>query len=179
MNTNCSKPNVFWFYAGLCTYVIEFLLLECHSLLKRKSRVNILWEATKALCCKPLLECKMIIGKNKLVYIPNYIYIFNDNDIKDHEYIANLMRENLKNKKVFNKVKAIKPVCTYCIVKITWFEAKQTKRSRQIGFSWKTFNLGLFVCFRQVPFFLFLLQIMICHLSSKLFHDLNQIQQVP
>ena len=37
---------------------------------------------------KHLLECIMLIGKNKLVsYIPNYIDIFNDNDIKEQEYI--------------------------------------------------------------------------------------------
>ena len=48
----------------------------------------------------------MLIGKNKLVsYIPNYIDIFNDNDIKEQGYIANLMMENLKNKKVLEGIK--------------------------------------------------------------------------
>ena len=50
---------------------------------------------------KHLLECPKLIGKNELVsYIPNYIDIFNDNDITDQVYIANLMIENLKSKKV-------------------------------------------------------------------------------
>ena len=44
-------------------------------------------------------------GENNLVsYIPNYIDIFNDNDSKEQHYIANLMMENLKNKKVFEGI---------------------------------------------------------------------------
>ena len=37
-------------------------------------------------------------------YIPNYIDIFNDNDIKEQLYIANLMIENLKRKKAIEGV---------------------------------------------------------------------------
>ena len=50
---------------------------------------------------KHLLKCPKLIGKNELVsYIPNYIDIFNDNDITEQVYIANLIIENLRGKKV-------------------------------------------------------------------------------
>ena len=43
---------------------------------------------------KHLLECSTLIGKNEIVsYIPNYIDIFNDNDIKEQVYIENLKRK--------------------------------------------------------------------------------------
>ena len=55
---------------------------------------------------KHLLECTKLIGKNELVsYIPNYIDIFNDNNIKEQHYIANLLMENLKSKKVIEGIK--------------------------------------------------------------------------
>ena len=55
---------------------------------------------------KHLLECPELLGKNEILsYIPNYHDIFNDEDIKEQEYIAILMIENLKRKKLIEGIK--------------------------------------------------------------------------
>ena len=49
-----------------------------------------------------LLECQALIGSNELFsYIPNYEDVFNDEDTREQNYIATLMFENLKRKKLF------------------------------------------------------------------------------
>ena len=52
-------------------------------------------------CNQPhLIYCKSLIGSNQLItYIPNYEDIFDDDDIKEQIFIANIMIENLKKKK--------------------------------------------------------------------------------
>ena len=51
------------------------------------------------------LDCSTPLETNKIVsYIPNYIDIFNDNDIREQEYIASLMIENLKRKKIIEGI---------------------------------------------------------------------------
>ena len=61
----------------------------------------------KSICDqKHLLECSELIGKNEILSnIPNYQDIFNDEDIKEQEYIASLLIENLKRKKVLEHIK--------------------------------------------------------------------------
>ena len=48
-----------------------------------------------------LLECSALIGRNELLtYIPNYIDIFDNENSTEQKYIARLMMENLKRKKI-------------------------------------------------------------------------------
>ena len=52
-----------------------------------------------------LLECTALIGKNELVtYIPNYIDIFDNENIQEQMYISRLMIENLNRKKTIENI---------------------------------------------------------------------------
>ena len=47
-----------------------------------------------------LLYCEALIGSNQLItYIPNYEDIFNNNNVEEQYFIANIMMANLKKKK--------------------------------------------------------------------------------
>ena len=70
---------------------------------KEQFKPNLICNACKLNECKQrhLLECQALIGSNELVsYIPNYEDVFNDEDTREHNYIATLMFENLKRKKL-------------------------------------------------------------------------------
>ena len=69
---------------------------------------NLICQSCKISECSQshLLNCKMLIGSNEIVsYIPEYKDIFNDNDTEEQCYIANIMKENLKKKKVIEEYK--------------------------------------------------------------------------
>ena len=52
-----------------------------------------------------LLECSALIGKNELLtYIPNYIDIFDNENIHEQMYISKLMIENLKREKTIENI---------------------------------------------------------------------------
>ena len=75
---------------------------------KELYKPNLLCDYCKISECdqKHLLECSELIGKNEILsYIPNYIDIVNDNDIREQEDIASLMIENLKRKKIIEGIK--------------------------------------------------------------------------
>ena len=63
----------------------------------------------KSECNQPhLLYCEALIGSNQLVtYIPNYKDIFDDNNIEEQCFIANILIENLKRKKELEKTKLL------------------------------------------------------------------------
>ena len=47
-----------------------------------------------------LLYCEALIGSNELItYIPKYEDIFNDDNVEEQFFIANIMLANLKKKK--------------------------------------------------------------------------------
>ena len=47
-----------------------------------------------------LLYCEALIGSNQLlIYIPNYDDIFNNSDVEEQYFIANIMMANLKKKR--------------------------------------------------------------------------------
>ena len=51
-----------------------------------------------------LLYCEALIGSNQLItYIPIYEDIFNDNNVEEQYFIANIMIANLKKKKDIEK----------------------------------------------------------------------------
>ena len=53
-----------------------------------------------------LLDCKALIGSNQLVtYIPNYEDIFDDENLAEQFFIANILITNLKRKKKIESVK--------------------------------------------------------------------------
>ena len=96
--------NTAMFIAKIQTHMIENIK---HNF-KEHYKPNLICDSCKLSECdqKHLLECSELIGKNEIVsYIPDYKDIFNDNDIHEQQYIANLMMENLKIKKVLEGVK--------------------------------------------------------------------------
>ena len=92
------------FIAKIQSHMVENIKLNY----KEHYKPNLICDSCKISECdqKHLLECSELIGKNELVsYIPNYIDIFNVDDIHEQQYIANLMMENLKRKKFLEGVK--------------------------------------------------------------------------
>ena len=54
------------------------------------------------------MYCQALLGSNQLVtYIPNYEDIFDDNNIEEQCFIANILIENLKQKKELVKIKLL------------------------------------------------------------------------
>ena len=52
----------------------------------------------------PFTLCNALIGSNQLItYIPNYEDVFNDDNIEEQYFIANIMIANLKKKKELEK----------------------------------------------------------------------------
>ena len=52
-----------------------------------------------------LLECSALLGRNELLtYIPNYIDIFDNENSTEQEFIARLMLENLRRKKIIEQI---------------------------------------------------------------------------
>ena len=91
------------FIAKIQTDMIENIKLN----FKKKYKPNLTCNSRKLSECdqKHLLECKALIGSNELViYLPNYIDIFDNDNMKDQLYIASLMMENLKRKKVIENI---------------------------------------------------------------------------
>ena len=56
-------------------------------------------------CNKKMFQYSALIGRNEpLTYIPNYIDIFSNENSTEQEYIARLMRDNLRTKTIIEKI---------------------------------------------------------------------------
>ena len=87
------------FIALIQTHMIEGVKLN----FKEKYKPNLTCNSCKQSECnqKHLLECKALLGSNEIMsYIPNYRDIFNNDNMKEQCYIATLMMDNLKRKKL-------------------------------------------------------------------------------
>ena len=92
------------FIAKIQTHMVETVRLNFQGFYKP----NLICQSCKISECSQshLLSCKMLIGSNEIVsYIPEYKDIFNDKDIEEQCHIANIMKENLKKKKVIEEYK--------------------------------------------------------------------------
>ena len=70
---------------------------------KEKYKPNLNCNSCKQSECiqEHLLECKALLGSNEIMtYIPNYRDIFDNDNVKEQCYIATLMMDNLKRKKL-------------------------------------------------------------------------------
>ena len=86
--------------------------VQCHMVEKIKSNFkqeylpNLICNSCgKNECNQPhLLYCEALIGSNQLItYIPNYEDIYNNDNVEEQFFIANIMMANLQKKKVIEK----------------------------------------------------------------------------
>ena len=92
-----------FFIAKTQTHMIE----NVKSNFREYYKPNLLCNSCNVSECdqKHLLECSELLGKNEIVsYIPNYVNIFNNEDIHEQDYITSLMIENLRRKKILEGI---------------------------------------------------------------------------
>ena len=73
---------------------------------KEKYKPNFLCNLCKLHECNQshLLYCEKLIGSNELVsYIPDYVDIYNDNEPEEQFFIAKIIIENLRKKKILEE----------------------------------------------------------------------------
>ena len=88
------------FIAKIQTHMVENIKMNFQG----NYKPNFLCNSCKLHECNQshLLYCSSLIGSNQLIsYIPDYKDIFDDNDIEEQYFIANIMKQNLRKKKIY------------------------------------------------------------------------------
>ena len=92
------------FIATFQTHMIENI--KCN--FKERYKPNLVYNSSNLIECnqKHLLECLKLIGSNEfLTYIPDYMDIFDNDNIQEKMFISRLMIDNLKKKKILENIK--------------------------------------------------------------------------
>ena len=102
-NIEVSSSEIAKFIAKTQCHMIETIKCNLKNQYKPNLNCDLCDKNTESIQAH-LLDCPKLLGNNEIItYIPTYEDIFNDCDIREHVFIARILMDNLRRKKMLEE----------------------------------------------------------------------------